>query len=256
MTSPAWLNDLFAAVMVVVAVYSTGRLVAARMWSRPTHVDVDAAHVLMGAAMAGMLVPAIDPIPNGVWEVGFSLLVVWFVWRCYQFVTEHGVEGRDDDHVHHLSHYVTHLVMAGAMLYMYLAAVTPPTGSGGGMAMGTARGTTADLVLLPLAFIVVLFASGIWELDGIGRFAPGGPGRPRPELAYAAGSAAAAGGTAPAPGGPGVPSVPSVAGSDLSDQEDQHRESGQVAPWLAPRLESSCHIAMCVTMGFMLILML
>ena len=55
MTSPAWLNDLFAAVMVVVAVYSAGRLVAARMWSRPTHVDVDAAHVLMGAAMAGML---------------------------------------------------------------------------------------------------------------------------------------------------------------------------------------------------------
>jgi hypothetical protein len=135
------------------------------------------------------------------------------------------------------------------MLYMYLAAVTPTTGSGGGMAMGAASGTTADFVLLPLAFIVVLFASGIWELDGIGRFAPGGPGRPRPELAYAA----AAGGTAPAPGGPGAPGV---AGSDLSDQEDQHRESGQVAPWLAPRLESSCHVAMCVTMGFMLILML
>ena len=38
--------------------------------------------------------------------------------------------------------------------------------------MGAARGTTADFVLLPLVFILVLFDSGIWELDGVGRFAP------------------------------------------------------------------------------------
>jgi hypothetical protein len=31
-----------------------------------------------------------------------------------------------------------------------------------------------------------------------------------------------------------------------------------VAPgrWLAPRIEAGCHVAMCVTMGFMLVLML
>ncbi len=26
-------------------------------------------------------------------------------------------------------------------------------------------------------------------------------------------------------------------------------------PWLAPRLEISCHIAMCITMAYMLVLM-
>jgi hypothetical protein len=32
--------------------------------------------------------------------------------------------------------------------------------------------------------------------------------------------------------------------------------SPQPPPWLAPRLEGACHVAMCVTMGYMLVLML
>ena len=32
--------------------------------------------------------------------------------------------------------------------------------------------------------------------------------------------------------------------------------ANRVARWLAPRLEGACHIAMCVTMGYMLVLML
>jgi len=78
-TNPGWLNDIFAAVMLVVAIYSAGRLVAGRAWSRPTHRDVDVAHVLMGTAMSGMLVSDLNPVPNGAWEVVFSLLAVWFV---------------------------------------------------------------------------------------------------------------------------------------------------------------------------------
>ena len=116
MTGPTSLADIFAAVMIIVATYSAGRLVASRLWSRPTHADVDVMHVLMGVAMAGMLVAALNPIPSVVWEVVFSGLAAWFLWRCYAFVAEHGVAGRDEDHVHHLSHYVTHVVMAFAML--------------------------------------------------------------------------------------------------------------------------------------------
>ena len=238
MSSPAWLNDGFAALMAAVAAYSLGRLVAARAWSRPTHPDVDLAHVLMGTAMVGMLVPDLDPVPAGPWEVVFTGLALWFVWRCIRFVTQRGVEGRDEDHVHHLSHYLTHLVMASSMLYMYLAAGTTGPGVGGGMAMEGAHGSTSEVGAIPLLFVVVLFTSGVWELDGIERFAP----RARP-----AALAGTGGGSPPGPDWPvgtGPPSQP-AAGSRGTD----HR-------WLAPRLEAGCHIAMCVTMGFMLVLML
>ena len=216
MSGPDWLDDCFAAVMLVVAVYSAGRLVAARSWSRPSHADVDFAHVLMGVGMAGMLSSAINPVPAGVWEVVFTGLVGWFAWRCYRFVTRLGVEGQDPDHVHHFSHWLTHLVMAVAMLYMYLVAATPSGPSrDAGMAMNGATGTTADFVGLPLLFLAVLLASGVWELDGIGRFSP-------------------------------ALSTGSVAGD------------GSVATrrWLAPRLEAGCHIAMCITMAYMLVLIL
>ena len=56
MGGPAWLTDIFAAVMITVAAYCASRLVVARWWRRPTDVDTDGAHVVMGVAMAGMLV--------------------------------------------------------------------------------------------------------------------------------------------------------------------------------------------------------
>lgn len=242
MASPAWLNDSFAVLMAAVAVYCLGRLIAARRWGRPTHLDVDTAHVVMGTAMAGMLVPSVNLFPDQLWEVAFVGLSLWFVVRCIRFVTEHGIEGRDEDHAHHLSHYLTHLVMALAMLYMYFAAV-PTVDAGGGMAMGSATGTTTDFVGIPLVFIIILFASGIWELDGIGRFLPAtAPGEPVTVAAAGPGLGAVAG-PGPEPiGGGGARSRPEVqpAGSR----------------WLAPRLEAGSHVAMCVTMGFMLVLML
>jgi hypothetical protein len=57
MAAPAWLTGIFAALMLTVAVYCAGRLVAARRWRRPTELDTDAGHVLMGLAMAGMSPP-------------------------------------------------------------------------------------------------------------------------------------------------------------------------------------------------------
>jgi hypothetical protein len=246
-SGPGWLNNSFAVVMAAVAVYSAGRLGAARAWSRPTHVDIDISHILMGTAMAGMLASGIDPVPNGVWEVVFAVLASYFVVRCYRFIGEHGVEGEDEDHVHHLSHYLTHLVMAGSMLYMYSAAVPAPAGtSGSGMAMGAATGTTADFVLLPLGFLLVLLASGVWELDGIQRFSSGRRPRDESEMALAAARPrsliAAPDGSMDRPG-------TGVGGLRRATDRSGTR-------WLAPRLEATCHIAMCITMGFMLILML
>jgi Domain of unknown function (DUF5134) len=236
-TNPGWLNDIFAAVMIAVAAYSAGRLAAASRWSRSTHRDVDIAHILMGTAMAGMLVSDLNPLPAGFWEAVFSVLAVWFIWRCYQFVRDPRTGLGYDQNVHRLSRRLIHLVMSLAMLYMYLAAVPTAVGSGGSMAMGAATGATANFVLLPLAFIVALLASAIWELDRLGHWsAPGAiEDRATPVLASVGASSAAA-------------SKPS---HDIVERED---ESG--GPWLAPRLEGVCHIAMCVTMGYMLILML
>ncbi len=235
MTNPGWVNDIFAAVMVGVALYSAGRLVAARRWSRPTHKDVDVAHVLMGTAMAGMLVSDLNPIPTGAWEVVFSGLAAWFIWRCYQFIRDPNTGLGYDQHVHRLSRRLIHLVMSLAMLYMFLAAIPAEVGSGGSMAMGAATGATTNFVLLPLVFIVALFASAIWELDRIGHLSAS-----RTSQEQAAPAFASVGGGSPT----------------SSENVTDGRADEASAPWLAPRLEAACHIAMCVTMGYMLVLML
>jgi hypothetical protein len=237
-SNPHWLNDIFAAVMVAVALYSAGRLVAARTWSRPIHRDVDVTHVLMGTAMAGMLVSDLNPFPTGAWEVVFSLLAAWFVWRCYQFARDPNPSNGHHRHVHRLSRRLIHLVMALAMLYMYLAAVPAVVGSGGGsMAMGAATGATANFVLLPLLFIVALFVSGIWEVDRIGHLslADATPDQATPVFASIGGR-------------------PTTTSGNLAASD--HNVSQEKTPWLAPRLEGTAHIAMCVTMGYMLVLML
>ncbi|MGH9080675.1 MAG: DUF5134 domain-containing protein [Acidimicrobiales bacterium] len=242
MSNPTWLDDLLAGVMAAVAIYSVARLVASRVWSRPTHRDVDAAHVLMGASMAGQLVSDLDPITSGVWEVVFSFLAAWFVWRCYEFVRSPGIDSRYDDHVHRLSRRLVHLTMALAMLYMYLAAT--PAELGSGMAMGTATGTTADFVLVPMVFILVLLASAIWQLDAIGRFAPSpDPGPLTQAFAPAGGGSSAAMRDERA-------TPMTIAASTVDGAE------GRSHPWLAPRLEAGAHIVMSVTMAYMLVLML
>jgi hypothetical protein len=234
------LNDGFATVMLAVALYSAGRLVAARAWSRPIHVDIDVAHVLMGVAMAGMLDGRINPIGSGVWEVVFSLLGLWFLWRCYQFLVDPGTGFGYDEHVHRLSRRLIHLVMSSSMLYMYLAAAPVTAGSDGAMAM-RATGSTSRFVGLPLLFLISLLASGIWELDGIDRF--------RPSRAAHEPVAAYAGSHRPVEEFDGVPEV----GGGNNQVEPGARPTN---PWLAPRLEGASHIAMCITMAYALVLML
>jgi hypothetical protein len=207
-TDPAWILDFLAAVMLLVAAYCAARVVTVRRLHRTLHYDVNTAHVAMGAAMAGMLRPALNPLPNGLWEAIFSGFAVWFAWRSVSFLAQRGLGGRADDHVHGISHYLTHLVMSCAMLYVYFTGV-PAVSSPTGMAMGPAPGA-ADFVVLPLLFVGVLVVSAVWHLDALSRFA-----------------------------------VVRVSADGSSE--------GQ---WLAPRLEMGCHIAMCVAMGFMLVLLL
>jgi hypothetical protein len=115
MSGPGWLAGLFAALMLTVAVYCAGRLAAARAWRRPTELDTDGAHVVMGVAMAGMLVTGLRTFPLSLWAGVFAAGAAWFgyhalrarraapatPWRCLQPAP--------------------HLVECAAMLFMLLA---------------------------------------------------------------------------------------------------------------------------------------
>ena len=86
MSGPHWLADTFAALLLGTAAYCVGRLVMARMRPRAVEHDVDMVHVVMGIAMAGMLVPAVDPVGNRSWEVVFVAAMAWFAWRAFREV--------------------------------------------------------------------------------------------------------------------------------------------------------------------------
>jgi hypothetical protein len=174
-----------------------------------------------------------------VWEVVFSLLAGWFIWRCYEFVRDPGIDTRYDDHAHRLSRRLIHLVMAGAMLYMYQAANPATIGSGGSMAMGAATGTTANFALVPMIFVLALLGSAIWQLDAIGRFTPSAK---QPQLT-------------PALAAVGHGSAAPVARERSTGTPVEGAETPGT-PWLAPRLEAGAHIVMCLTMAYMLVLML
>src|SRR5208282_6127059 len=113
--------------MVSVSMYCLGRLLVAKRWDRRNDYGVNISHVLMGLAMAGMLVPRWDPIPDRIWVVAFSLIAAWFAVMSVRFVGEHGLRGSDAGHAHHISHHLIHMTMAGAMVYMYEVSV--PAGS-------------------------------------------------------------------------------------------------------------------------------
>ena len=83
--TPSWILDILAAIMLLVAATSAGRLVVGRAWAGSSgNADIDVAHLLMGIAMAGMLVASLSTLPNDVWDVIFAVLTGWFGWRVYR----------------------------------------------------------------------------------------------------------------------------------------------------------------------------
>ena len=227
MVRPIGLADGLAGVMVAVSWYCGIRLLVARRLGRRNHDDVNVAHVLMGVAMAGMLVPGWNLVGDGFWEAVFALIAVWFGARSVRFVARHGVAGTDDDHVHHISHYLIHMVMACAMFFMYGGG--SPT-HGPGLAMGAGSAPAGDPAVA-LVLVAVLLGSAVWQLDSMPRLAPT-PGVGSAALDVAARS------------------------DSTGTRQRPYRPVVGTAPLLAPRLEVGCHVLMCVTMGYMLILML
>jgi Domain of unknown function (DUF5134) len=224
MGGPTWLTAIFAAASLAVAVYCAGRLVAARRWHRPTELDTDGAHVVMGVAMAGMLVSGLRTLPSAIWEVVFAAAAAWFGYRMLQ--ARRGAQPSP----WRSSHPLPHLVECAAMVFMFLilpasAAVAATSGGMGGMAL-TATESRFSFLTLPLALYLLGYV--VWLGDRVTLHAP------VPALALAA---------APAGGGSG-------SGSPGSPGPEPAR------PYLAPRCAAICKITMGITMGYMLILML
>ena len=161
--TPAWIFDLVAALMLVVAAVSAVRLLAARPW-RPGSViiDTDVAHLLMAIAMAGVLVTSLSTLPDIGWEVIFGVLIAWFAYRVVLDARANGVRALAGGHC------APHLVHSAAMLYMFLAA-TSSAGAMAGMAGMPAGSSSAMLMLsdptLAFVFAAVLIGYAIWDLD-------------------------------------------------------------------------------------------
>ena len=167
MAAPTWLTAVFAALMLTVAAYCTGRLAAARRWRRPTEVDTDAGHVLMGLAMADMLVARLRIVPATAWEAVFAVGAVWFAWRLLQSRRLSATSWR-------CLHPAPHLVECAAMLYML--GVLPAPLPGSGATVGMAGMTTAEagsrFSFLALAMALFMVGYVVRVADGLTLHAP------------------------------------------------------------------------------------
>ncbi len=262
--TPSWILDILAAVMLLVAAVSASRLAAARPWAGSGgDADIDVAHVLMGIAMAGMLVASLTTLPNGVWDAIFAVMTAWFGWRVYRESLREGVRVLAD------GHRMPHLVHSAAMLYMFVALNASAAGSGAGMSgMGGSGAAMRTLSVPVVAFIFALWLAVYVVLD-LDRLS--GPGHAHgsyfaaPALVGAAAGtgsrnlAAASAGSAGA--GTSVATLPDQAAdgghpADGAGQAGGGRPGSAGALLLSPQVAAGCRIAMGVTMAFMLVIMI
>lgn len=157
MTSPGWLDGVFASLMLLVAVCCAGRLAVGRLRGRVTELDADGLHVLMGVAMAGMFEPWLNPVPDVAWRAIFVAAAAWFSFHAVRARMVRGPVGSRS------AHRLPHAVECAAMVYMLL-----PSGRVPGMTMPGMRGPGGAMAANPaLALILALFMIGyiVWTTD-------------------------------------------------------------------------------------------
>jgi Domain of unknown function (DUF5134) len=232
MAGPAWLSAVVAATMLVIAAYCATRLVAARLWRRGIDLVADVNHLLMGVAMAGMLVPRLSVLPAGAWEAVFAGGCAWYGWQAVRAsragpgrarpaagAAAHspaGAASRPAAGGWRCSPAGPHLAGNAAMVYMLAASRMGAPGGTGGGAMPSLAGSASGARYPVLALLFALFLIGYvaWLGDRLTSMTPA------PALA-----------AAPAPG-------------------------GAIGPVLAPRASTCCRMAMGLAMGYMLVTMM
>ena len=290
-SGPSWLAGTFAAIMILTAGYCASRLVAARQWRRPAEFDVDVMHTIMGVAMAGMLVPRLNLLRYGSWEVVFAAATGWFGWQiigAYRGRPAHAhpsagahrtAHAHSSSDWHRPTHHAPHLLACGAMLYMYLVAGVARSAAGvpGMPASGTSASTIHSPGLaLPLA--AALLGYVIWTTDRltalprVAALASASPTSASPTSAPLTGRAPTSRAptsralTSRALTSTGLTSTGLTTGARLTSarltsarmtdgtaarQADRQPEPRR--PPMSPRLAACCEIAMGVTMAYLLI---
>jgi len=233
MGGQTWVADILAAVMLATAAYCLSRLMISWRQGRSTDRPVDGVHVVMGVAMAGMLVPGLRFFRTGGWEIIFGAAALSFAWLAVRELRTAKSAGNRPRH-----HHLQHVLACAAMVYMLAAVTTTAVHAGSGSSGMSGMGGGARFPTLALILALGLLGYVVWTADRLTSFAPvaalAGAGAPVGDLVLAVG------------GGKTVPA--STAATDPA-------EARRPRP-LSPRLAACCEIAMGVTMGYMLILML
>ncbi len=221
MGTPSWLYYLFGLVMLTVAAYSVALLILSVTGRHHSGRDVDIAHICMGISMAGMFVAKWAFGPSAMWELIFTTLMVWFIVRSIQSVQTFGL---------HKPHETIHAFMNLAMLLMYLF---PRASTAGAMSMSMAMSSGAAKLDpgIGFALAVTFFASAIFTLASPVK---GVSHHGAHAFAYA---------------------TVGAGGSEDSVSSHVNGASTLELTLTTPWLEDLSHVAMCLAMGFMLVLM-
>lgn len=241
MTGPSWLAGVFAAIMILIAASSAGRLAVSRLRGVATEADADGIHALMGTAMAGMLMPQLNPLPDSIWVALFGIGTAWFgvsairartpAWFSWQCRLP-----------------VPHLIECFAMLYMLLSVRSAQHQAGAMMpGMSTSAGGSAGFPALPIVLALFMLGYLMWSTDQLASLARATPRSAVPARSPQQRALVAV----PAAGRP--TRMASTTGPADSTQPPL-LDTGQ--PLMAPRLAVCAKIAMSITMSYMLILML
>ena len=221
---PSWLYYLFALAMLAVAAYGLVLLAVSVAIRRTDGWDVDVTHIVMGVSMAGMFIADWAFGSAAIWELIFTVLLVWFLVQSVQSVIAFGI---------HLTHYLIHAAMSFTMLLMY---VVPAGARSGTMSMSMASSSSGRIDPgLSFLLAVAFFASAVFTLASPNK---GASHHGTHSRAYD--MSGAAGGTLQASSGRTVTST----------------GHGAVRLITEPRLEDASHVVMAVGMGFLLILLI
>jgi hypothetical protein len=241
MTGQPWLAWSFAALMLMTAAYCLVRLLISGRLHRPADRFADSVHVLMGAAMAGMLVPQLRLPWAGGLEATFAATAAWFGWLA---VRGHRAAqaGAGRAWLHHLQH----AFASAAMVYMLASLpATTPAAARGSVMVAQAAGAV-QLRTLALALALVLVGYVVWTADGLSAL---------PSVAVLSARAVQVLALAGTDGPAGAPATAKRRGGSMASRDPGRDRPGSGVP-MSPRLAACCEMAMGVTMAYMLIQMI
>jgi hypothetical protein len=192
----------------------------------------------MGVAMAGMLQPRLTAVPAAAWSAVFAAGAAWFAWQAIH-ARGRGTVGLG------CSHPAPHAIESAAMVYMLLPVGSWRSGHGPDMAMpGMSQGATTGNPAVTLILALFMLGYILWALDRLAGLS----------RATTSATVRGAGTGWPSRAAVTVPAAAGVLGQSALASVAQGHHPGR--PALAPRAAACYKIAMAITMGYMLVMML